>query len=43
LTSIADTRLLLTLEFPPSQQLKERIRVFLEKELKGALLAPTIV
>jgi predicted nucleic acid-binding protein len=43
LTSIADTRLLFTLEFPPSPEIKQKTRVFLEKELKTRLLAPTIV
>lgn len=43
MTGIADTRLLFTLEFPPSPEIKQKTRVFLEKELKTRLLAPTIV
>ncbi len=43
MTSVADTRLLLTLEFPQSPQIQQRTRAFLEKELKERLLAPTIV
>jgi len=43
LTSVADTRLLLTLEFLPSQEAKETTRAFFQKELSGGLLAPSIV
>ena len=43
LTSVADTRLLFTLEFPYSPEIKQKTRILLEKELKGRLLAPTIV
>ena len=43
MTSVADTRLLFTLEFPHSPEIKQKTRNFLEKELKSRLLAPTIV
>jgi predicted nucleic acid-binding protein len=43
LTSVADTRLLFTLEFPPNPEKNQQIGVFLEKELKGRFIAPTIV
>jgi predicted nucleic acid-binding protein len=43
LTSIADTRLLFTLEFPLSPEIKQKTRVFFDKELKMRLVAPTIV
>jgi hypothetical protein len=43
LTSIADTRLLLTLEFPPTPQAKAKTKDFFEKELREGLLAPSIV
>jgi predicted nucleic acid-binding protein len=43
LTSVADTRLLLTLEFPPSQGVKVKTRDFFEKELRSRLLAPSII
>ena len=43
MTSVADTRLLLALEFPPSQEAKVKTRDFFEKELRGRLLVPSIV
>lgn len=43
MTSIADTRLLLTLEFPPTSQAKAQIRAFFEKQLQEGLLVPSIV
>jgi len=43
LTSVADTRLLIFLEFPATQQMGAKTRDFLEKELKQQLMAPTIV
>ena len=43
MTSVADTRLLLALEFPPSQEAKLKTRDFFEKELRGRLLAPSII
>jgi predicted nucleic acid-binding protein len=43
LTSVTDTRLLVFLEFPPNQEIKAKTRDFFEKELRGHLLAPSIV
>jgi len=43
LTSIADTRLLLTLEFPPTEILGAKIGGFIEKEIARQLFAPSIV
>ncbi|MGI0080760.1 MAG: PIN domain-containing protein [Nitrososphaerales archaeon] len=43
LTGIADTRLLITLQFPPDEETKKRVEVFLNKELARRLLAPSIV
>jgi predicted nucleic acid-binding protein len=43
LTSIADTRLLITLQFPPNQEIKQKTKTFIEKELKDGLLTSTIV
>jgi predicted nucleic acid-binding protein len=43
LTSVVDTRLLVFLEFPPNQEVRTQTRDFFEKELRGRLLAPTIV
>ena len=43
MTSVADTRLLFTLEFPPNQETRLKTKVFIEKQLKDQLFAPTIV
>jgi len=43
LTAIADTRLLLTLEFPPDKDTKRQIEAAVTHELTHRLLAPTIV
>jgi predicted nucleic acid-binding protein len=43
LTSVADTRLLLTLEFPPNDTLAAKVENFVEKEVARQLLAPSIV
>lgn len=43
MTSVADTRLLAFLEFPPNQEVRTQTRDFFEKELKGRVLAPTII
>jgi predicted nucleic acid-binding protein len=43
LTSVADTRLLLTLEFPPNEDLAAKAEDFVEKETARQLLAPSIV
>jgi predicted nucleic acid-binding protein len=43
LTSVADTRLLLTLEFPPTEAYGETVERFFEKEIAGQLFVPSIV
>ncbi len=43
MTAVADTRLLLTLEFPPDKETKRRVEVAMTRELAHRLLAPTIV
>jgi predicted nucleic acid-binding protein len=43
LTAIVDTRLLLTLEFPPTPEVKAKTKDILEKQLRERLLAPSIV
>lgn len=43
LTAVIDTRFILTLEFPPNQEAKEKTRNLFEKELKQGLILPTIV
>ena len=43
MTSVADTRLLLTLEFPPNEKIKGDIEKLVDRELSGRLLAPSVV
>jgi predicted nucleic acid-binding protein len=43
LTSVADTRLLLTIEFPPTESIGLKVERFVEKEIGRKLLAPSIV
>ena len=43
MTGVADTRILLTLEFPPTPEMKERTEAFFEKELRGRIIAPSII
>jgi predicted nucleic acid-binding protein len=43
LTSIVDTRFLLTLQFPPDEETKKRVENLLNKELSSGLIAPSIV
>jgi predicted nucleic acid-binding protein len=43
LTSITDTRMLIQLEFPSNKEEGAKTREFFERELRGRLLAPTIV
>ena len=43
MTSVADTRLLIFLEFPANQEMALKTRDFLEKELRDRLLAPSII
>lgn len=41
--SVADTRLLITLEFPPTEEAKTKVEQLIQRELMGRLLVPTIV
>ena len=43
MTSVTDTRLLLTLEFPPTEALGLKVERFVEKEAARQLLAPSII
>ena len=43
MTSVCDTRLLLTFKFPPSQNIRDKIRVLLDAELKRKMIIPSIV
>lgn len=43
MTGVADTRLLLTLEFPPTAEAKMRIEELSRKEIAKHLLAPSII
>jgi len=43
MTSAVDTRLLLTLLFPPDEIIGDKVRVFLQKELARGVIAPSIV
>jgi len=43
LTSVADTRLLVFLEFPATKEMGTKTRDFFEKELRERLFAPSIV
>ncbi|MDG6904137.1 MAG: PIN domain-containing protein [Nitrososphaerota archaeon] len=42
-TGIADTRLLLTLEFPPDEETRDAIQGLVQRELGSKLLAPAVV
>jgi len=42
--SVADTRILLTLQFPPDDAARDRVREFLQKEMAGGVvIIPSIV
>lgn len=43
MTSVADTRLLIELEFPSCKENGSKIRAFFEKEIEKRLLIPSIV
>lgn len=43
MTGVADTRLLLTLEFPPSEEIKKKIEELMRREIARRLLAPSII
>jgi hypothetical protein len=43
LTGVADTRLLLTLEFPPTTEAKKKVEELTREEIMKRLLAPSII
>lgn len=43
MTSVADTRLLLTLQFPPDDIVKNKIQTFVQKEITRGIILPSIV
>lgn len=43
MTSVCDTRLLITFRFPPSEDVKQKITRLLQRELGRRLLIPSIV
>ena len=43
LTSVADTRFLLTLQFPPDKETAKNVENLLNRELSDGLIAPAIV
>lgn len=43
MASVADTRLLLTLQFPPDEVVGSKVQVFVQKELARGIILPTIV
>jgi predicted nucleic acid-binding protein len=43
MTGVADTRLLLTLEFPPDEETKGKVETLARKEIARRLLAPSII
>jgi predicted nucleic acid-binding protein len=43
MTSVADTRFLLTFQFSPDEAPREKVRVLLQKELASGMVLPAIV
>lgn len=43
MTSVADTRLLLTLQFSPDEATREKVKAFVHKELGRGVILPSIV
>lgn len=43
MTSAADTRLLLTLQFPPDEAIRDKVQAFVQKELAHGIILPSIV
>ncbi len=43
MSGVADTRLLLALEFPPDEVSRARVKTLLQRELARRLLAPSVV
>jgi predicted nucleic acid-binding protein len=42
MTAVADTRLLLTMQFPPDEMTNHKIRAFVQKELGRGIILPSI-
>ena len=43
MTAVADTRLLFVTEFPSNLEERQKIKDFLDKEIRNRLLAPTVI
>ncbi len=43
MTSVADTRLLLTLQFPPDDVVRDNVQTFIQKEIAHGIILPSIV
>lgn len=43
MASVADTRLLLTLQFPPDEAVGSKVQAFVQKELARGIILPSIV
>lgn len=43
MTSVADTRLLLTLQFPPDEATRDKVGSFVQKEVGRGVILPSIV
>ena len=43
MTSVADTRLLLTLQFPPDDIVKNKVQTLVQKEIARGIILPSIV
>jgi predicted nucleic acid-binding protein len=43
MTAVADTRLLLTIQFPADELVRERIRIFIQREMVRGIILPSIV
>jgi predicted nucleic acid-binding protein len=43
MTSVIDTRLLLTLQFPPDELVKTRVQAFVQKEIASSIIMPSVV
>ena len=43
MTSVADTRLLITLQFPPDDAVKRNVQTFVQKEIAYGIILPSIV
>jgi predicted nucleic acid-binding protein len=43
MTSVADTRLILTLQFPPDNIVKDNVQALVQKEISHGIILPSIV